>query len=77
MSEEVQRYNTPVLGQEAIITGRGLGRVMGWNFIAPNNTVTVCLYVDDITRTYDAKNVKLVKIGETEPVLVYREPGDW
>lgn len=66
---EIEKIENLYEGQTALVCG-GLGMVIKWDLgNAFMRRVWVRTFHDDITRAYDAKNVRVVPIGVTVPVI--------
>lgn len=65
---EIEKIENLYEGQTALVCG-GLGMVIKWDLTGGGRRVWVRTFHDDITRAYDAKNVRVVPIGVTVPVI--------
>ncbi|WBC28607.1 hypothetical protein TPMD04_54 [Thiohalocapsa phage LS06-2018-MD04] len=59
----------PIIGQEAICPD-GLGRVVAYEYNPPHRWIQVSTYVNDRGCKWAPENVKLVKIGPTQPAAI-------
>ncbi len=55
-------FKHPIIGQEAIVHGYGLGRVISFKDKMPEHYIEVKPYVSNYSMKFDPKNVKLVEI---------------
>lgn len=62
--------NRPILGQEAIASSYGLGRVISYSDEMPDIYVEVQTYADGIARKYAPHNVELVEIGKSKRAVL-------
>lgn len=51
---------TPIPGQDALVNGKELGRVVGYEDSFPHQSVSVMLYATGVTRNFAGHNVQIV-----------------
>ena len=61
-------FSHPIIGQEAVVKGYGLGRVISYKDSFPKQYIEVKPYACDYPMKFDHKNVKLVSIKYQEVI---------